>query len=347
MKTYRIVIPALCMILLVGGCRQKNQNSDDPPTPPAITVPSFNADSAFAFVEAQTAFGPRVPGSKAHARCAEWLEASLKRFTEHVKVQSFASRAWNNQILNGKNIIGSFNPDARKRILLCAHWDSRPYADHDPNPANHNKPIDGANDGASGVGALLEIARILHANPIDIGIDIIFFDLEDYGEPQDAQSDHQDNWGLGSQYWARTPHIPGYRASFGILLDMVGGKDATFFMEGTSMNYAPDIMRKVWNTAQQIGYGNYFVLQESNPITDDHYYINTIAGIPTIDIIQHDPTSKTGFYPHWHTLNDNISQIDPNTLKAVGQTVLQTIYSNSLARLASSERSPFSSRIWA
>jgi Zn-dependent M28 family amino/carboxypeptidase len=325
-RTLFVILMGLLMIL--PGCREKKPSPPEPVAPAASAqnIPAFNADSAFAFVAAQTDFGPRVPGTTAHAQCASYLESTLKRFTPHVTVQPFASRAWNNQILSGKNIIGTFNPDARKRILLCAHWDSRPYADHDPDPANHRKPIDGANDGASGVGALLEIARLIHENPLSIGIDIIFFDLEDYGEPQDMRSNQGDNWALGSQYWARTPHIPGYRANFGILLDMVGGQEATFYMEGTSMAYAPEIMKKVWRNAHQLGYAGMFVMQESNPITDDHLYINKIAGIPTIDIIQHDPTSKTGFFKYWHTINDNISNIDPNTLKAVGRTVLQTIY---------------------
>lgn len=316
------------LVFMAVSCKQRPEVADDPVdvVVSTVAVPIFDADSAFYFVERQTAFGPRVPGTKAHAECALWLEESLKRFADDVIVQPFATRLWNNQVVNGKNIIGIFNPEARKRILLCAHWDSRPYADHDPDPANYNRHIDGANDGASGVGALLEIARQIHNNGIDIGIDIIFFDLEDWGEPQDVISGKRDTWALGSQYWAETPHIPGYRANFGILLDMVGAPDATFYLEGTSMAYAPDIMRKVWRTAHQLGYANYFIMQESNPITDDHYYVNKIAKIPTIDIIHQDPTSKTGFFRYWHTMKDNIDNIDPNTLKAVGQTVLQTIY---------------------
>ncbi len=325
------LLSVLIISLVLFSCGERRRKApDEPATPkrPTVMVPSFNGDSAFAFVAAQTAFGPRVPGSSAHEQCAQWLEHTLKRFTEYVIVQSFPARGWNDKILNGKNIIATFNPDARKRIFLCAHWDSRPYADHDPNPANHNKPIDGANDGASGVGVLLEIAHLIHARNINVGIDIILFDLEDYGEPEFAEVNKKDTWALGSQYWAGTPHIPGYHANFGILLDMVGASDATFYLEGTSMAYAPEIMRKVWRTAHQLGYANHFVMQESNPITDDHYYVNLIAHIPTIDIIHQDPGSPNGFFPYWHTLNDNLGQIDPNTLKAVGQTVTQVIYSH-------------------
>lgn len=328
MKHLLFILIAIALFSFTG-CKQKRQTTPETPDEgrPTVTVPSFDADSAYAFVAAQTAFGPRVPGTKAHTGCAAWLEETLGRFTHDITTQRFVSRAWNNQILNGVNIIGSFNPEARKRILLCAHWDSRPYADHDPDLANHRKPIDGANDGASGVGVLLELARLIRDHGIETGIDIIFFDLEDYGEPQDEYTDNRDTWALGSQYWAATPHTPGYHAAFGILLDMVGAKDATFYLEGTSMSYAPEIMRRVWRTAHQLGYTNYFILQESNPITDDHYYINKIAGIPTIDIIHQDPATKSGFFKYWHTVNDNIDNIDKNTLKAVGQTVLQVVYS--------------------
>ncbi|HRZ41414.1 MAG TPA: M28 family peptidase [Bacteroidales bacterium] len=323
-----ILLAVVMLAMALGSCRRKETPPvPDQPESPSVSVPVFNSDSAYAFMAAQTAFGPRVPGSKAHEACALWMESQLKRYCDNVTVQPFVARSWDKRLLNGKNIIASFNPDARKRILLCAHWDSRPYADHDPNPANHRKPIDGANDGASGVGALIEVARLLSQNPLQHGVDIIFFDLEDLGEPQQEQSDLSDTWCLGSQHWSKTPHITGYRAAFGILLDMVGAPDATFFMEGTSMHYAPEIMQKVWNTAHQIGYGNYFIKTESNPITDDHLYINKLAGIPTIDIIHIDPSTPTGFFKYWHTVNDRLENIDKNTLKAVGQTVTQVIYS--------------------
>jgi len=289
-------------------------------------VPEFNEDSAYYFVARQVAFGPRVPNTEAHAACAAYLEKTLGRFVHEVKVQEARVRAYNGTTLNIKNIIGSFNPESRNRILLCAHWDSRPYADHDPDPANHYQPILGANDGASGVGVLLEIARQLSMNPVNYGIDIIFFDAEDYGEHQSIQARTGDYWALGSQYWARNPHKPNYTARFGILLDMVGASDAVFTMEGTSMHYAPDVMKKVWDIAHQIGYGSYFSYQRTNPIVDDHTYINEIIRIPTIDIIHYGTGTATGFFEHWHTVNDNMDAIDRSTLKAVGKTVLTVLY---------------------
>ena len=291
-----------------------------------VFVPDFNADSAYYFVAKQVEFGPRVPGSEANAACAKFLENTLKRFSPDVTVQNFKARIFNGTILNGKNIIASFNPEIQSRIFLCAHWDSRPFADHDSDKNNFNKPIDGANDGASGVGVLLEIARQLKVHQPKVGIDIILFDMEDYGTPQSLQSNKEDTWALGSQYWSKNPHKINYRARYGILLDMVGASDATFTMEGTSMYYAPDIMKKVWDVANKIGYQDYFIYNQTNGIIDDHYYINDIINIPTIDIIHHDPNTRSGFFKHWHTIHDNIDVIDPATLKVVGQTVLTVIF---------------------
>lgn len=318
----------MTIIAIAGckGCGKKQKPSPEEAVIAQVSMPEFNADSAYAFVAKQVSFGPRVPGSPAHEECAQWLATKLQEYTPEVTVQKFQAKAYNNKVLNGKNIIASFGSEKTARILLCAHWDSRPFADHDPNPDNHNKPIDGANDGASGVGVLIEIARLLHLQNSKVGIDIIFFDLEDYGEPQNTQSAKEDNWALGSQYWSKNPHIPGYKARFGVLLDMVGAADAIFTMEGTSMYYAPDIMQKVWKIAHNLGYKQYFSEQKTGAITDDHLYINRNAGIPTIDIIHYHPENRNGFFEHWHTVNDNLSVIDKNTLKVVGHTVASLIY---------------------
>jgi Zn-dependent M28 family amino/carboxypeptidase len=236
-------------------------------------------------------------------------------------------RAYNGTLLNAKNIISSFHPQKTKRILLAAHWDSRPYADHDPDQSNRWKPIAGANDGASGVGVLMEIARVMKNQKPNVGIDIIFFDAEDYGTPQSMQSSRQDTWALGSQYWAKNPHKYGYKAHYGILLDMVGAADAVFLQEKFSVRFAPDIVDKVWLTAAQLGYESYFPRREGGYINDDHYYINEFADIPMIDIIHLDPNSKNGtFFDHWHTLEDSIDKINPATLRIVGEVVLHVVY---------------------
>jgi len=310
------------------SCSNQPKNSKSEPAEIAekIIPASFDADSAFSYVKKQTDFGPRVSNSQANKQCAFWLESSLKRFAPEVKVQSFDAKAYNGTILHLKNIIGIFNPAAGKRILLCSHWDSRPYADNDPDIANHRKPIDGANDGASGVGVLLEIARQFSLKSPSIGVDIVFFDGEDYGSPQDEQSQVEDDWCLGSQYWSRNPHVPAYSARFGILLDMVGAPSATFTKEGVSMYYAPDYVNRVWHIASQLGYDSYFVNDETAAIIDDHSYINDLRQVPTLDIIHHDATTQSTFYKYWHTLGDNIEGIDKQTLMAVGQTVLTTVY---------------------
>lgn len=289
-------------------------------------VPTFDADSAYHFVDQQVKFGPRVPNSAAHKACGAYLAQELERLGAKVFQQNMTVTAYDKTPLEAMNIIGSYNPEKEKRILLFAHWDSRPYADHDANATLHKTPIDGADDGASGVGALLEIARQLSIKSPEVGVDIIFFDAEDYGTPEFVDTYIPDTWCLGSQFWAKNPHVPNYKADFGILLDMVGAKDATFYKEFTSMRYAARYVDLVWNTARNLGYGRYFVNADGSAITDDHQYVISGRGIPCIDIIHTQPNGETGFGKHWHTSNDTMENIDRNTLKAVGQTVLEIIY---------------------
>ena len=291
-------------------------------------VPAFDADSAWVFVENQVKFGPRVPNSEAHVACGNYLTSELKRFGAQVYEQEATLTAYNGTQLKAKNIIGSYNPENSKRVLLFAHWDSRPYADHDKDPTNQMKPIDGADDGASGVGVLLEMARQFSIKSPAIGIDIIFFDAEDYGTPEFVKEYKENTWCLGAQFWAKNPHVKGYKADFGILLDMVGAKNASFFKEATSMRYAPQIVEEVWSTARDLGYGKFFINAEGGAITDDHQYVILGRNIPCIDIIYTDPESDNGFGPHWHTQNDTMDNIDRETLKAVGQTVLQVVYNH-------------------
>lgn len=310
-----------------GGNADSNHHAEEKSTAvSALAVPVFNADSAYHFVEQQVAFGPRVPNTDAHRACGDWLEESLSRFADTVYVQNTRLRAFDGTILNARNFIGSFQPEKRNRVLLCAHWDSRPWADHDPDPANHYTPIDGANDGASGVGVLLEIARLLSQSSPNVGVDIIFFDAEDYGKHRLMNVPDQDSWALGSQFWANNPHKPDYFARFGILLDMVGAENATFKHEGYSMMYASNVVRKVWDVARREGFGHFFLNREGGYVIDDHYYINTIRNIPVANIIDQRDHTPHGFFEYWHTINDSMENIDKATLHAVGQTVTAVIY---------------------
>ncbi len=288
---------------------------------------TFNADSAYKFVEKQVAFGPRVPGTEAHAACAVWLADKLEQLGADVTRQSFKARTYDKVTRQGVNIIGSYNKENKKRILLMAHWDSRPFADHDSNDKYHDTPIDGANDGASGVAVLLELARQFQINNPDVGVDVVFFDLEDWGPPKHLEIYEDEYWGLGSQYWSKNPHEFGYNASYGILLDMVGAKDAYFSKEYFSMQYAGFVVDKVWDIAAQLGYKGQFVNQKGIPVNDDHVFVNRYANIPSIDIIHMDAESANGsFFDHWHTINDNMEQIDKTTLRIVGEVVGAVVY---------------------
>ena len=309
---------------------------DTETTPPArqdissqaknVVAPAFSADSAYAYVERQVAFGPRVPNTDGHAQCADWLAQELERHGAEVTVQEGRARAFDGTILDMKNIIGTFHPESRDRILLFAHWDTRPFADKDT--VRTREPIDGANDGASGVGVLLEVARQLGLEAADVGVDIVFFDAEDYGKPEwlPATENGYKDWCLGSQYWAQNPHRIGYRARFGILLDMVGAKDAVFHQEGTSLRFAPHVVRKVWKRADDLGFGNRFDPAPTPPTIDDNYFVSDLAGIPSANIVDYRiQVRPMGYGPFHHTHADNMSVIDKETLGVVGTTVLSVV----------------------
>lgn len=323
------IILFIALVVSMTACNtntKSEQKKQDKPAVKQVNVPVFNADSAYMFIEKQLSFGPRVPNTKAHRECGDWMVSTLKRFNATVVEQRTKLRAFDGTMLDARNIIGSYNTDSPSRVLLCAHWDSRPWADHDPDVANRKKPVPAANDGASGVAVLLEIARQMSTSNPGLGVDIIFFDAEDYGETQELQGAYENAWALGSQHWAANPHVPGYSARFGILLDMVGAKDAVFTQEQISRYYAPNILKNVWSTAERLGYGHFFVNKNSGPITDDHTYVNEITRIPTIDIIDYQDDREKGFFDYWHTIEDDLDKISKETLKGVGQTVITVVY---------------------
>lgn len=291
--------------------------------------PAFIADSAMAYCQAQCDFGPRTMNSKAHDLCEEWIINKFKGFGLEVETQKADLTGWDGTKLHSTNIIAHFNPQAERRILICAHWDSRPWADNDPDSTNWRKPVLAANDGASGVGVMLEVARLLQNDTtLAIGVDLVCFDAEDYGTPQWAEKneDSEKTWALGAQYWAK--NLPeGYNPQFGILLDMVGGQGAKIYQEHFSLRYAASIVDKVWSAARHAGFSSVFANEVGGGVTDDHIPVNE-AGIPTVDIIPFYPDcSQSSFGPTWHTINDDMEHLDSNTLKAVGQTLIQVIYS--------------------
>ncbi len=323
--------------MLFSACKKQKQDQQeaDGSQPTVVKTPDFSGDSAYAYVARQVAFGPRVPNTEAHRRCGDYLIAKLKEYGAQVTVQEFTATTYDGKKLASRNIIGSLNPQAAKRILLASHWDSRPFADQDSVATDRQKPVPGANDGASGVGVLLELARTVQKGETkpEVGIDIIFFDAEDWGNAEKATDTvngiNYMGFCLGSRYWAANKHQPNYTAYYGILLDMVGAKNATFLREGDSVNYAPSVVNSVWQAASDLGYSQYFVNQPGPTILDDHIPVNTIAKIPMIDILHTNP-STGGFFPHWHTDTDNMDPIDPATLKAVGQVLLQVLYRESI-----------------
>lgn len=329
------VIVAAVVALTLGG-RASEVGTDDSMTDSSMRVgPEFCADSAYVYVETQCNFGPRDMNSSGHARCLEWIVTMFRRYGCDVSTQSAVLSGYDGTPLHSTNIIARFRPKASKRIMFCAHWDSRPWADNDPDSANWHKPILAANDAASGVAVMMELARLLQGSndstvalPDGLGIDFVCFDAEDWGLPQwaDATDDTDGSWALGAQYFAA--HLPdGFKPRYGVLLDMVGGYGAKFYQEQMSRQYASDVVDKVWRAARQAGYGSWFPDDSGAAVTDDHIPLNQTARIPTIDIIPYYPDCRqSSFGPTWHTLSDNLDNIDKATLKAVGQTLVQLIF---------------------
>ena len=328
MKHFTTTLVCLAAMAVLAACGGRKTPSED--AAPLAVGPQFNADSAYAYCAAQCAFGPRTMNSAAHDSCGRWIERTFARHGMSVKAQQATLRGYDGTPLRATNIIASYRPEAVERILVCAHWDSRPWADNGPDTANWRKPVMAANDGASGVAVMLELARLVGAqDSLAVGIDFVCFDAEDWGVPQ--WSDHADDgssWALGAAHWAENAAKEGYKARFGILLDMVGGRGARFYQEGVSLQYAPQVVDKVWAAAATVGHGSLFPAAPGGMVTDDHVPVNEKAGIPTIDIIPYYPDcAESSFGPTWHTVDDDMDNIDRNTLGAVGQTVVQVLFS--------------------
>lgn len=329
MKHITFISISIIVILGLVGCKKDTTQPVSQHDYTLVATPAFSADSAFSYISKQVNFGPRTPESVAHTQCVRFFEDFFSRLADTIHIQKFPAQLYNGKKVTGTNIIASFLPNLQNRILLAAHWDSRLWADQDPDSNFHKTPIDGANDGASGVGILMEMARLMHHTPPPVGVDIILFDLEDQGKPEwdnSVETNYQQtDWCIGAQYWSSHKHLPFYQPMYGILLDMVGYKEPIFTKEEQSMFYAAGTMNKIWTIAKQLGYGNIFQDVRTGSIMDDHVFVNKLAKIPMIDIVQH--SSNGSFFPYWHTQKDNMENISPKTLEIVGKVLLTAIYS--------------------
>jgi glutaminyl-peptide cyclotransferase len=310
----------LTLALFWSGCsgrhEERPRNQDSTVAKAQVKIPGFDGNSAFGYLTKQVDFGPRVSGSKAHERCKDFLVSEMAKSAEAVNLQPFTIRGYDGGELRFTNIISSFNLKATTRILLLAHWDSRPWADEEPDTSLHSRPIPGANDGASGVAVLLEMARQMKSSPPSVGVDILFTDGEDYGK-------HTDPAGFlhGARYFAS--HLPvGYHPVFGILLDMIGDARLEIPREANSVAMAPDVVDLVWGTAIRLGYKQFVNITQGR-VTDDHLPLNA-AGIPTIDLIDFDYPDHTNRY--WHTLQDTPDKCSPESLEAVGTVLMTVVY---------------------
>lgn len=296
--------------------------SDSPGAVSAPKIPAADADSLYAFVARQVEMGPRIPGTPAHDACGEYITARLRASGATVEIQDtmFAPAEASIKPQRVRNITGRYNAGAPRHVMLLAHYDTRPWADQETDARHHNTPIDGANDGGSGVAVLLEIARLMPQLPGNVEVELLFVDAEDAGN-----YDVDFSWCIGSQAWqdAFDP-LARRMPDYAILLDMVGGRNALFPREYFSERYAKSVNDRVWNTAKRLGYGNRFPDRQGGALNDDHIHILR-AGIPAIDIVESANPETGSFNPTWHTLDDNLSNIDPATLKIVADVVINTI----------------------
>jgi len=313
---------SLILMISFAGCSQKENKNPLPATKTEkrepLKIPAFDGTNAIRYLTRQTDFGPRTPGSVAHDQCLLYLVSEMEKFAEAVNRQDFSHKGQDGKNIAMTNIISSFNLKATTRILLLAHWDSRPFADEDPEPRNRTKPVLGANDGASGIAVLMEIARHLKQQSPAVGIDMLFTDGEDYGKRGDNK-----NYLLGSRYFAKNIS-PGFKPAFGILIDMIGDAQLEIPKDQYSLRYAPEIVDLLWSKARELG-----IYQFSDKlqgwVIDDHLPLNEI-GIKTVDLIDFSYPDESNRY--WHTVQDTPDKCSAESLEAVGKVILHIIYTH-------------------
>lgn len=321
MRHIYLVLTISLMTVFIG-CRNDKTKQMNPNNTTPVKVPAVSGDSMMAMVSRQLAFGVRYPGSEGHLKARDWIVAAAKSYGAEVEIQEFKADFLGKKGVQAYNIIARINPDQKERIALFAHWDSRLIAEKDSDATKKNQPILGAVDGAGSVSALLEIARQIQQNPVNLGVDMVFFDAEDQGEEAKIES-----WCLGSQYWSKNYPEDATKPKFGILVDLIGAKGSVYGKEEISYNFASLLVENVWKLAHAMGKSSLFVNLPVGPITDDHYYVNMYAGIPTIDIIATKPSGQFGDYHHTHS--DNIDALDKDNLTSVVQVVTAVVYKTS------------------
>ena len=293
------------VMMVLAGCQQGNGKST------TSAAREFNGQTAFTYIEKQMSFGPRIPNTPGHKQTGDWILSELRTRADTVVVQEINHAMPGGEVLRLRNFFARFNPQATDRLLLLAHWDTRPKADQSDNLGQQQLPVPGANDGASGVAVLMGVADVLKAKAPAIGVDLLFVDGEDYGDF--ADSNHVL---IGSRYFAQH-QPPGYQPLFAVLFDMVGDKDLQIYQEGNSVNNAPEVVQRVWRVAASLGYERVFIPRVNHTLTDDHVALQAV-GIRAIDVVDFD-------YPYWHTTQDTIDKVSAASLQIVGDVAVSLI----------------------
>ncbi len=297
-------------LIVLAACTKR----DGSPAQVPVVTTEFDGDAALKYAAAQVAFGPRVPGSDAHRKAGDWIVAQMKERGATVVEQTWTHTTKGGRKLPLRNVLARFNPQAKERVLYLTHWDTRPSADAEQDPADQFKPIDGANDAASGVGLFVALADALQKKPSALGVDLLFVDGEDYGEFGPPLVDVL----LGSTYFASHLPEPGYSPVFGILFDMIGDADLRIPQEINSVQQAPEVVQRVWSKAAEMGRGGIFVARADQQITDDHIPLLK-AGLKVIDVIDLDYGPNNAYH---HSLQDTMDKISAASLKVVGDVAL-------------------------
>ncbi len=298
-------------ILLIGACQETRV-----PVGPMPGRPRFDGAAAFALVEKQVAFGPRVPGTSGHSAQLDWMVARLDSVAPEVVVDTFSHVTAAGDSLTLYNVLARFRPEASRRILLLTHWDTRPTSDEAQDPEQRDVPVPGANDGGSGTAVLLELAAIFGATPPPMGIDLLFVDGEDYGPTIDDML-------LGARRYASTVEALEARPVYGVLLDLVGDASPRFLQEEYSVQVANVVVQKIWRAAERLGYAQAFPNLVGDRVMDDHVPLNGV-GLPTANVIdiEYGPGNR-----YWHTPEDTPQNVSATTLEMVGEVVTELVYS--------------------